>query len=99
MRERRSELRFAKMQCAGTDYIVIDNRNGQVSCAESLCVGACDRHFGVGGDGIASTNKATLPTRRWRMFNRDGSPGGMAGGCLLLVAKYLHDRGLARAGK
>ena len=46
MREARSELRFAKMQCAGTDYIVIDNRDSQVSCAESLCVGACDRHFG-----------------------------------------------------
>ena len=99
MREKRSELRFAKMQCAGTDYIVIDNRDGQVSCAESLCVGACDRHFGVGGDGIALIEQSDIADAKMRMFNRDGSPGGMAGGCLLLVAKYLHDRGLAAGGE
>ena len=99
MREARSELRFAKMQCAGTDYIVIDNRDSQVSCAESLCVGACDRHFGVGGDGIALIEQSDIADAKMRMFNRDGSPGGMAGGCLLLVAKYLHDRGLAAGGE
>ena len=68
-------------------------------CAESLCVGACDRHFGVGGDGIALIEQSDIADAKMRMFNRDGSPGGMAGGCLLLVAKYLHDRGLAAGGE
>ncbi len=96
MRAKRSELRFAKMQCAGTDYIIIDNRDGRVSCAESLCVTLCDRHFGVGGDGIALIEKSAVADAKMRMFNRDGSPGGIAGSCLMLVGKYLHDRGIVQ---
>ena len=99
MRTKRGELRFAKMQCAGTDYIVIDNRDGRISCAESLCVTLCDRHFGVGGDGIALIEQSDVADAKMRMFNRDGSPGGMAGSCLMLVGKYLHDRGIAPGGE
>ena len=95
MRAERSRLRFCKMQCAGTDYIVVDNRDGRVSCAQSLCVSLCDRHYGVGGDGIALIEKSDRADAAMRVFNRDGSPGGMAGGCVLLVAKYLRDHGVA----
>ncbi|HIU33719.1 MAG TPA: carbamoyl-phosphate synthase large subunit [Candidatus Pullichristensenella excrementigallinarum] len=96
MRTQREHLRFSKMQASGTDYIVVDNRPGQVSCAESLCVSLCDRHFGVGGDGIALIEPSDIADARMRMFNSDGSEGGMAGGCLMLVGKYLHDRGIAQ---
>ena len=41
MRHERQTLRFAKMQGAGNDYIVIDNRNGDIQCPESLCVRLC----------------------------------------------------------
>ena len=99
MRARRSELRFAKMQCAGTDL----HRHRQPRLSGLLrriaVRGACDRHFGVGGDGIALIEQSDIADAKMRMFNRDGSPGGMAGGCLLLVAKYLHDRGLAADGE
>ena len=95
MRASRSRLRFSKMQCAGTDYIVVDNRDGRVSCAESLCVSLCDRHFGIGGDGIALIEQSDVADARMRMFNRDGSAGGMAGACLMLVGKYLYDKGIA----
>ena len=95
MRVQRSRLRFCKMHMAGTDYIVVDNRDHKVKCAESLCVRVCDRHYGVGGDGIALIEDSDIAQARVRMFNRDGSPGGMAGSCLLLAAKYLRDRGLA----
>ncbi|NLF27594.1 MAG: diaminopimelate epimerase, partial [Clostridiales bacterium] len=95
MRAERSRLRFSKMQCAGTDYIVVDNRDGRVSCAESLCVSLCDRHFGVGGDGIALIEQSDVADAKMRTFNRDGSAGGMAGACLMLVGKYLYDKGIA----
>ncbi len=94
MRAERSKLQFSKMQSAGTDYIVVDNRDGRVTCAESLCVQLCDRHYGVGGDGIALIERSEIADAKLRMFNRDGSPGGMAGGCLMLVGKYLRDKGI-----
>ena len=100
MRARRSELRFAKMQCAGTDYIVIDNRDSQVSCAESLCVGACDRHFGVGG-GRHCPDRTKRHRRREDAHvqpRRQSRRHGRAA-VFCCVAKYLHDRGLAAGGE
>ena len=92
------KLPFSKMEATGADYIVIDDRDGTITCPESLCIKLCDRHYGVGGYGIALIEEPDDPEAhvKMRLFNRDGSEGFIAGTCIRSVAKYVYDRGIAK---
>ena len=94
LRETRQELSFAKMQSCGNDYIMLENFDGEITCPESLCVTFCDRHYGIGADGIVLMEKSKKADARMRMFNRDGSEGQMAGNALRCMGKYLYDNGI-----
>ncbi len=93
MRTSRQLLKFTKMQDAGNDYIIIDNRDGVVECPEALSVAMCQRKYAVGADGLALIEKSKIADARMRMFNCDGTYGRVAGNCIRLVAKYLYDNG------
>ena len=73
----------------------LENFDGAISCPESLCVTFCDRHAGIGADGLVLMERSEIAAAKMRMFNADGSEGAMAGNALRCMAKYLHDRGLA----
>ncbi|MBP5256212.1 MAG: diaminopimelate epimerase, partial [Clostridia bacterium] len=94
MRRGKTEIGFVKMQGAGDDYIFIDNRDGTISCPESLCPTLCDRHYGIGADGIVLIENSDVADCRMRIFNRDGSEGKMAGNSIRCVGKYLYDNGI-----
>ena len=96
LRTERQTLRFAKMQTCGNDYIFLENFNGDITCPESLCVTFCDRHYGIGADGIVLMEHSRKADARMRMFNADGSAGAMAGNALRCMAKYLYDFGHVR---
>jgi len=85
---------FSKMQATGDDYIFIDNRDGQIQCPEALCINMCDRHYGIGGDGLVLIEKSDCADVKMRIFNRDGSEGQMAGNCIRSVGKYVYDNGI-----
>jgi len=96
LRAGRQKLKFAKMQTCGNDYIFLENFDGSITCPESLCVTFCDRHYGIGADGIILMERSDIADAKMRMFNADGSEGAMAGNALRCMAKYLYDNGLAR---
>ena len=96
LRTERQKLRFAKMQTCGNDYIFLENFDGEITCPESLCVTFCDRHYGIGADGIILMERSRKADARMRMFNADGSEGAMAGNALRCMAKYLYDFGHVR---
>ena len=54
----------------------------------------CDRHFGIGADGLVLIEKSDIADVKMRIFNRDGSLGKMAGNCIRNVGKYVYDNGL-----
>ena len=68
------ELSFTKMNGAGNDFIMLDNRDGKLSLDASRIAWLCDRHRGVGADGILAVEPASqgadfqdaLLQRRWR---------------------------------
>ncbi|MBQ3403927.1 MAG: carbamoyl-phosphate synthase large subunit [Oscillospiraceae bacterium] len=95
LRSSRQTLRFSKLETCGNDYIFIENFDGAITCPESLCVTFCDRHSGIGADGLILMEHSDIAAARMRMFNSDGSEGAMAGNALRCMAKYLHDKGLA----
>ncbi|MCI8910309.1 MAG: carbamoyl-phosphate synthase large subunit [Oscillibacter sp.] len=96
LRTARQKLPFAKMQTCGNDYIFLENFDQSITCPESLCVTFCDRHYGVGADGIILMERSDIADARMRMFNSDGSEGAMAGNALRCMGKYLYDNGIVR---
>ena len=94
MRRDKEKTKFMKMQGTGDDYIFIDNFDGHITCPESLCIDLCDRHYGVGGDGLVLIEKSKIADAKMRIFNRDGSEGRMAGNSIRSVGKYLYDTGI-----
>ena len=94
LRTERQKLKFAKMQTCGNDYIFLENFNGEITCPESLCITFCDRHYGIGADGIILMEHSQKADAKMRMFNADGSEGMMAGNALRCMGKYLYDFGL-----
>jgi diaminopimelate epimerase len=84
-------LRFTKMDGAGNDFVMIDNRGGEVQLQSELIVRICDRHRGVGADGILllenGTNGADF---RMRYYNRDGGEAEMCGNGARCFARFAN---------
>lgn len=91
LRKSKLKLSFCKMQSCGNDYIFFNNMDGGITCPESLAINFSDRHYGIGGDGIVMIEKSDIADAKVRVFNRDGSDGGLAANPVRCVAKYLYD--------
>lgn len=90
-------MNFTKMHGTGNDFVVIDGtreRRDWSKTAPSLC----DRHFGVGADGVLVVEPSKVAQFRMRMFNPDGSEAEMCGNGIRCFAKYVLDERLAPTG-
>lgn len=89
-----SPLHFFKYQGTGNDFVLFGPEHDPDSFSREAIRKLCDRHFGVGADGVLFAS-ATGPGRgRMRMFNPDGSEAEMCGNGIRCVAKHLADEGL-----
>jgi diaminopimelate epimerase len=84
-------LEFTKMNGAGNDFIFIDNRSGNIALNEKQIIRLCDRHRGVGADGLmllvpSRTGKADCA---WDFYNSDGSAGEMCGNGSRCFARFV----------
>lgn len=91
MRKEPMKLKFAKMQGAGNDFIFFDNLDGKITNPEALAINFCNRHYGIGSDGIVLLEKSKVADAKMIMFNKDGSKGYIAGNGLRCTGKYLYD--------
>ena len=84
-------LRFTKMNGAGNDFILIDNRAGDVHLDRNQIVHLCDRHRGIGADGILLLEKAANHADfRMRYFNADGGEAEMCGNGARCFARFAN---------
>ncbi|MEG2366065.1 MAG: diaminopimelate epimerase, partial [Alistipes sp.] len=84
-------LNFAKYQGAGNDFILVDVRDHAFEPESKLIAKLCDRHFGIGADGMMLLGRSTRCACSMRYFNADGSVGEMCGNggrCFALFAKH-----------
>ena len=86
-------LAFSKMQGVGNDFVVIDGRKRHDLDWSSLAVTLCDRHVGIGADGLLILDNSSQADLMMRMFNPDGTPD-ICGNGLRCVVRYAIDRGL-----
>ena len=82
-------LRFTKMDGAGNDFILVDNRAGEVDLNRAQIVRLCDRHHGIGADGVLLLeNPADHADFRMRYFNADGGEAEMCGNGARCFARF-----------
>ncbi len=90
-----TEIAFSKMEGLGNDFIVMDDRDRSIAgCMPypRLAKKLCDRHFGIGGDGIILVCTAADHDIRFVIYNSDGSEAGMCGNGMRCFAKYLYEK-------
>lgn len=97
-------MQFFKYHGTGNDFILLDNRDGRYSGLSTEQVRAlCDRHFGIGADGLMLLNKAPGYDFGMTYFNSDGRESSMCGNggrCIAAFARRLglvQDRAFFRA--
>jgi len=81
------------MHACGNDFIILDGINEKLTLNDSelsnLARSMCDRHFGVGADGILVLLPSDIADFRMRLFNSDGSEGEMCGNGIRCAVKYF----------
>ena len=91
-------MNFTKMQGAGNDFIVVEAGNESRDWAR-IAIAACDRHFGIGGDGLLLVLPSDIADVRMRLFNADGSEAEMCGNGIRCLVRYIADRGVVPRGE
>lgn len=101
-------LAFTKGQGTGNDFILVLDNHGQLDLSSEQVARMCDRHFGIGADGLIRVTPTKFsqevshlleqePDAEWFMDyrNADGSKAEMCGNGVRVFARYLLDNGLA----
>jgi len=84
-------MKFTKWQGCGNDFLLIDCREKELADYGAFAKKSCDRHFGVGGDGVLVIRTSEKADFRMRIFNADGSEAEMCGNGIRCFARYLYD--------
>jgi diaminopimelate epimerase len=96
-------MRFAKLHGLGNDFILRDLRGaevgGQVPLAQAEVVRLCDRHTGIGADGVLTLLPAKAGEVRLLIQNSDGSVPEMCGNGARCAALWVITEGCTKLGK
>src|SRR5216117_1826516 len=84
-------LEFVKMNGAGNDFILIDNRAGNIALTTQQIVRLCNRQRGIGADGLflLVPNTSGKADWSWEFYNSDGSTADMCGNGARCFARFV----------
>ncbi len=97
-------MRFAKGHGTGNDFVIVPDPQGQLDLTVGLVRALCDRHYGIGADGVLRVVRSAMAgtdaagqSAEWFMDyrNADGSLAEMCGNGVRVFARYLLTEGLA----
>ena len=91
-------LLFTKMSGSGNDFIIIDNRRGQVdpNRLKEWVVKVCRRRLSVGADGVILIESSQNADFRWRFFNSDGGEAEMCGNGGRCAVRFARLKGIVQ---
>lgn len=88
------KLTFYKYQGTGNDFVIIDNRKGDVVLTKQQVKFLCDRRFGIGADGLMLLASKAGYDFEMIYFNSDGRESTMCGNGGRCLVKFAYDMGL-----
>ena len=86
-------MNFTKLQGAGNDFVLIE-AGGVEQDWSRLAIAMCNRHFGIGADGLLLLLPSETADFQMRMFNPDGSEAEACGNGMRCLARYVVDKKL-----
>jgi diaminopimelate epimerase len=89
-----STVQFRKLHGTANDFVYVDARRGLPFDPAALAPRLCDRHRGIGADGLILLLDSEIADCRMRIFNADGSLAEMCGNGIRGFAKFVLDHGL-----
>ncbi|MEI6158152.1 MAG: diaminopimelate epimerase, partial [Atribacterota bacterium] len=88
-------MHFIKMQGLGNDFILINEKEAEkIVSYGPFARKMCDRHFGIGADGMIVVLPSDVAEVRMRIFNSDGSEAEMCGNGIRCLAKYVYEQAI-----
>ena len=90
-------MNFTKLQAAGNDFVLVETSDMGRNWSP-VAMAICDRHFGVGADGLLLLLPSDRADFQMRIFNPDGSEAEACGNGLTCLVKYVVNMGLADSG-
>ncbi len=84
-------MKFQKMHGLGNDFIIMDKIDPSMFDLEKLAINLCDRHQGIGADGLILILPSVIADVKMRIINSDGSEANMCGNGIRCFAKYVYD--------
>jgi len=90
-------MKFTKMHGAGNDFVVVETGDARRDWS-TAAMALCDRHYGVGSDGLLLVMPSDVADVRMRMFDPDGSEAEACGNGIRCVAKYAFEEKLTDTG-
>lgn len=82
---------FTKMHGLGNDFVVIDNMNGRISLTKEQVIFLCDRHKGIGADGVILVEPKEGSDCFMNYINSDGTEAEMCGNGVRCTAKFFQE--------
>lgn len=84
-------MKVTKMHGARNDFVVLDHRRKRLDDPASFARWACDRHAGIGADGLILIEESRVADARMRTINADGSEAEMCGNGVRCAARWLDE--------
>ena len=82
---------FTKMHGLGNDYVCINCFRERVEDPSGFARTLCDRHYGIGADGLILICPSKVSDFKMEIYNSDGSVAGMSGNGIRCLGKYVYD--------
>lgn len=82
---------FTKMHGLGNDYVCINCFRERVEDPSGFARTLCNRHYGIGADGLILICPSKVSDFKMEIYNSDGSVAGMCGNGIRCLGKYVYD--------
>jgi diaminopimelate epimerase len=90
------QIQFQKFQGCGNDFIIIDNRNKEVKLSNTQVEILCDRHFGIGADGLMLLENASGYDFHMVYYNSDGRISTLCGNGSRCITRFANKLGIVK---
>lgn len=92
-------MQFSKVHGQGNDFVIVNGFKETIKNYSEMAIEICDRHYGIGADGLVIILPSDKADFRMRIFNSDGSEAEMCGNVTRCVARYVYEYGLTQKKK